>query len=366
MSENIRFMWKSDRGMELMVEKTASIECRIDICELPTWWRNNVKSQTTKVPLVCTKCNFKSLQMISNVAKGHRMNCNCNKRVPWASERGRDALLSLLGHKKLQLESVPSWALLNARTVLSTKCLTCGVVGMISINHLCKWDMKCFCNRGIDYADERWRLRLMQIFTNERHLKPAGPLLSAEEWRRFNPNKKSKISFTCTRCSSEVEVCIPNFVYQTNRGSCLCRWKTQRMVTEFARTIPGYEVKSEFVLSAAISTMPFDIALIVGGKCVCIVEIDGSQHFSYNTNRMFKESDVERTRCNDIKKESTALGLSCSVVRMIQEDVWNSKFDWKSWLKTAVEFVRSSKPCIVVQSPELYGRGVGVPGFDVR
>ena len=347
-----------------MVEKAGSIGCLINVCDLPTWWNNNVKCSQTKVPLVCTECNFESLQMINNVFKGHRMNCTCTKRVPWASERGRDKLLSLLENKKLQLQTVPAWVSLTAKTVLSTKCISCSVVGTITINHLCKWDMKCFCNRGIDYADERWRLRLMKTFDSERHLKPTGPLLSTEEWMLFNPNKKSKISFTCTKCSSDVDVCIPSFVYASNRGRCLCAWKTQKMVTEFVRTIAGYEVKSEFILSAVISTMPFDIALLVDGKCVCIVEIDGSQHFSYNPNRMFKESDVERTRHNDIEKESIALGLSCGVVRMIQEDVWNSKFDWKPWLEKAIKFALSSNPCIVVQSPELYGRGVGVPGFD--
>ena len=347
-----------------MIEKAANIGCRIDVSELPTWWKDNVKHQGTKIPLRCKTCDFDSLQVINNVFKGHRMNCTCNRRVPWSSQRGRDELLLILKQKRLKLTGFDLLPSLTAKTLLQVRCLDCNVVGEISVNHLCKWSLKCFCNRGIDYKDERWRTRLLSIFDEERHLLPTGPVLSKESWTQFQPNKHSKISFRCTRCSSDVEVSIVKFWFECSRGVCLCLWKTQRLVTEFVKEAGGCEVKSEFVISEKLARMPFDIALLKSGECACLIEVDGSQHFSYNKNRMFSQSDVERTRSNDLRKEAVAYEMNCSVVRIVQEDVWKGKFDWKRWLSSAIEFALMSPPKLVVQSPQLYGRGCGVPGFE--
>ncbi|AGV01774.1 restriction endonuclease [Cannes 8 virus] len=72
-----------------------------------------------------------------------------------------------------------------------------------------------------------------------------------------------------------------------------------------------------------------------------IIELDGRQHYEQVANW----TTPEETQKNDRYKEEQAIKNGYSVLRILQEDVWNNKIDWKELL---LEHVRDYETPIVV------------------
>ena len=70
-----------------------------------------------------------------------------------------------------------------------------------------------------------------------------------------------------------------------------------------------------------------------------LIELDGAQHF-WSHLKYYTVSACER----DLLKEKWAIAKGLSVVRVLQEDVWNERNGWETWLTEKIEAARSGEP----------------------
>ena len=66
------------------------------------------------------------------------------------------------------------------------------------------------------------------------------------------------------------------------------------------------------------------------------IELDGKQHFApiphfHKTARAFRTA-VQR----DLAKEDTLLAQGTAVVRILQEDIYHDRHNWRTWITKAV------------------------------
>ena len=76
--------------------------------------------------------------------------------------------------------------------------------------------------------------------------------------------------------------------------------------------------------------LPFDFVI---EERKIIIELDGKQHFE----QIGKWKSPEETRNNDLYKMKCANENGFSVIRILQEDVYNNKYDWLSELYETIE-----------------------------
>ena len=69
-----------------------------------------------------------------------------------------------------------------------------------------------------------------------------------------------------------------------------------------------------------------------------IIELDGAQHFRQVSNWQSCEETVE----NDRYKSDCANRNNYSVIRLLQEDVWDDKYNWTMELHNAIKKIRAS------------------------
>ena len=80
--------------------------------------------------------------------------------------------------------------------------------------------------------------------------------------------------------------------------------------------------------------LPFDFCI---EEYKIIIELDGAQHFIQVLNWKSPEEQLK----NDKFKEACANNNSYSVIRLLQEDVFNDKYDWKTELINNIEKVKT-------------------------
>jgi hypothetical protein len=74
-------------------------------------------------------------------------------------------------------------------------------------------------------------------------------------------------------------------------------------------------------------------------KYKIIIELDGRQHFKKISNW----TDPHKTQKLDLLKMDRAKKNKFTIIRLLQEDVWNDTIDWKSILKEKIKYY--NYPC---------------------
>jgi very-short-patch-repair endonuclease len=93
-----------------------------------------------------------------------------------------------------------------------------------------------------------------------------------------------------------------------------------------------YQFKQEWCKN--IHCLPFDFCIPDHN---IIIELDGRQHFIQVRNWISPEETFE----NDLFKEKCANEQGYSVIRILQEDVFNDKYDWKTELVNNIEKMKT-------------------------
>ena len=75
-----------------------------------------------------------------------------------------------------------------------------------------------------------------------------------------------------------------------------------------------------------------------------IIELDGDQHFKQVSNWI----PHEETQSNDLYKERCATENDYQVIRLLQTDVWNDTYDWKTKLVNTIEEIRTNTDTLEV------------------
>ena len=79
-----------------------------------------------------------------------------------------------------------------------------------------------------------------------------------------------------------------------------------------------------------------------------LIELDGAQHF-WSHQKYYTNEGCER----DLLKEEWAIAEGLSVVRVLQEDVWEDKLDWQGWLIKSSEAARTGEARLITpDTPE--------------
>ncbi|ALH06785.1 endonuclease [Port-miou virus] len=135
---------------------------------------------------------------------------------------------------------------------------------------------------------------------------------------------KNKYLFVCKR-NHEFQIAL--YSISAGQWCAKCKNKTETKLLSFLEKHFG-EVVHQFKVSWCKNPdtnkfMPFDFCV---GKT--IIELDGPQH--YEQVRNWKTPEV--TQKNDRYKEDCAAKNGYSVLRILQEDVWEDKIDWRHLL----------------------------------
>ncbi len=116
-----------------------------------------------------------------------------------------------------------------------------------------------------------------------------------------------------------------------NKGCPCCYNKTEGQVyNELKKYYPNivFQFRTNWCKKERI--LPFDLALL--NKKI-IIEVDGGQHFRQVQNWRTPEEQQEL----DLFKMQCALKKGYSIIRILQEEIYKKKFDWKKELLEAIE-----------------------------
>jgi very-short-patch-repair endonuclease len=159
----------------------------------------------------------------------------------------------------------------------------------------------------------------------------------------INPRQVFKFSgikywFIC-ECGHDFESNLNN-ISGLNRWCPICVNKTERKLYEHLLKIYPNIIHKFYTYwcknTNTNSYLPFDFVL---KEQKIIIELDGPQHFVQVSNWDSPEEQFE----NDQYKEKCANDNGYSVIRIIQEDVWNDTYDWVNELKESIEQIINEK-----------------------
>jgi very-short-patch-repair endonuclease len=143
-------------------------------------------------------------------------------------------------------------------------------------------------------------------------------------------NKKFK--FDCDVCNNPFESPLSAI---TNGVWCsFCVNKTEKIL--FNKLVEVYKnLKRQYKVDWCknVKQLPFDFVI---EERKIIIELDGKQHFEQIGNWQ----SPEKTRKNDIYKMKCANENGFSVIRILQKDVYNNKYDWLSELIQNIEIIK--------------------------
>jgi hypothetical protein len=99
--------------------------------------------------------------------------------------------------------------------------------------------------------------------------------------------------------------------------------------------------------------MHFDFHLTFPDGFHILIELDGLQHFYFQDCFHRDETEFIESCKRDLTKERWAIAKDLSVVRVLQEDVWEDKLDWKGWLTKSIKNARLGEPKVIApDAPE--------------
>ncbi len=143
--------------------------------------------------------------------------------------------------------------------------------------------------------------------------------------RQLFKSSKVKMWFDCDQCNHDFDMRL----YDVNTGYWCpyCYNKTETMIYDFCKSL--YQTQSQFKPDWCKNVitnrhLPYDL-LLENHKL--IIECDGCQHFKDMT---FWSSFVTNVQSRDIYKMNKCLENGYSMLRLVQEEVYQNKFDWKA------------------------------------
>ena len=119
-------------------------------------------------------------------------------------------------------------------------------------------------------------------------------------------------------------------------GCPLCVNKTEgKLYKMLQQSYPSTITQFKQEWCKKISYLPFDFCI---QELKIIIELDGLQHFQQVSNWSSPEEQFK----NDIYKQKCANENGYSVIRLLQEDVFNDSYDWNKELCEAIENIKNN------------------------
>jgi len=145
-------------------------------------------------------------------------------------------------------------------------------------------------------------------------------------------SSERRCTFKCPYCNNKYE---SQLCAITQNGTwCRCtKNKTENKLFKFLNFIFGKnKIEREITIDGYKNKKPFRFDFCIE-KYKIIIELDGDQHFQ----RAWKKDMSEVIQHTDIYKMKCANVAGYSVIRLLQDDVWKDKNDWKFKLMKAIK-----------------------------
>ena len=167
-------------------------------------------------------------------------------------------------------------------------------------------------------------------------------------WSEDNPDKPIDVTISSdAKRKFDCDVCAHSFytrLYHVTKGHWCphCKTKTETKLYDYLKTVyptTVHQFRVEWCKNKQY--LPFDFCI---PDLKIIIELDGAQHFKQVQNWMSPGETLE----NDHYKERCATDNEYNVIRLLQEDVWNDRYDWKAKLTSVIEDVKNDNQSINV------------------
>jgi len=290
--------------------------------------------------------NFKCLECkevvtstcISSLQRGLRIGCSCNSNQAnhWRHRRSEVVAMGAeRGFEVLTTEDEWVHECDGNQYCPNFKCLECKeVVTSTCIANLHKGgSIGCSCNSA---QANHWRHRRPEVVVMgaERGFEV---LTTEEEWVDECDGCYYCPKFKCLECKEVVTSTCISSLQRGQRIGCSCHNKTEGKLLEWLQHIfPQARITRQYPGPKLKRETYFDFLLTFPDGFEVLVELDGMQHFWAN-HRFYTEEGCER----DLAKEEWALAKGMSVVRVLQEDVWEDRYGWQDWLTKSIDKART-------------------------
>jgi len=212
----------------------------------------------------------------------------------------------------------------NLTTKVKIRCITCGIVFEQRANNHKNHKQGCpDCNGSQKLTTQEFIEKAITIHGDKYDYD------TVKEYKTY----KQHVEIRCTTCRNTFKQRPDHHL--GGSGCPLCKHKTQRKMYEFL--VSNYRIVQTEYSPEFIGRKRFDFYIEVNGLKI-IIELDGRQHFEVVKNW----GCPNETRENDIIKQNLALENNHSVIRLLQEDVWDDTYNWKTELKQHIESITSS------------------------
>lgn len=157
-------------------------------------------------------------------------------------------------------------------------------------------------------------------------------------------NRTSNTPLEC-KCPDCKKIFPTKAQYLTRGSFCpICKTKTAKKIYKFLiQLFPGLisEFKAEWCINSKTGYyLRFDFCI---DEYKIIIELDGRQHIA--DVKYFKHN-FKKQHERDVYKEKCANNNGYHTIRILQDDVWRDKNDWKGNLKREIEYIKNNQTVI--------------------
>jgi very-short-patch-repair endonuclease len=295
------------------------------------------RGSTIKHIFDCPGCNHKFEACPNNVVNGRRCSYCFGDKLCDVDDCLRCHQRSFASHPKSKYWSRqnklgPRQVKRSSHRDFLFDCPACSHYSLMALNNVVAGQWCRYCNKDSLCDDQDCNFCLAKSFASHPRSKhwSSKNLLKP---RQVVQGSTAKCWFTCSYC--QYDFCME--LRNVTRGywCSSCRNKTEKLLLIWlTETYPTLTIipQAKFKWCRNPSTgrqLLFDFFVVELGV---IIELDGPQHFA-NVMNWGSYQDVQ---FRDIYKMSRAAEEGLTVIRILQNDVWLNKYDWKKSLKDVI------------------------------
>ena len=319
------------QNFEEFIKKAKNIHKDINNEPLYEYPQQEYKNAKTKINIICKKCNDSFLQIPDSHIRGNGcMNCAISYRAS-LKKYDTEKFISLSKVKHINIDKLPIYDYSKVKYVSSITpveiiCKKHGSYFQTPSQHLSGSGCdKC----GILNTSNLRRKPLNNFIKESNIIHNNKYLYNKTEYINY----KSKLIITCNKHGDFKQT--PN-EHLHGSGCPYCINKTEGILYEKLQPIyPTIITQFKQEWCKKTTFLPFDFCI---PENKIIIELDGPQHFKQISNWSSPEEQLE----NDKYKEKCANENGYSIIRIIQEDVFDNNYNWLEELCNSIEEIKTN------------------------
>jgi very-short-patch-repair endonuclease len=280
---------------------------------------------------------------INHLQQGRSIGCTCNLSMANHWRHRRPEIVAKGAENGFEvLTTEEEWVdeCNNALYCPKLKCVECKqVVTSTNLTHLQQSrGIGCRCNWSLLNL---WRDRRPEVvqWGNEHGFEV---LTTEDEWADECDRNTYCPKLKCVECGEVVTSTCINSLQRCQGIGCSCHNKTEaKLRLWLEKKYPEATVNTQYCgpKTDRNGQTHFDFHLTFPDRFEVLIELDGAQHF-WSHLKYYTDGGCER----DLLKEKWAIARGLSVVRVLQEDVWEDNLGWQKWLTKSIENARTGEP----------------------